>query len=216
MIDLNKFVSTLARSGLVEHLTGGREDPTRLATTGRSAGKSLLKLGVLSSVGGLCWKALRAYQQKQQSDRLLPDYSIWATLGPERFIDLAEAEAPRAEKLLVFRAMVSAAMIDRNFDAQAQSKLFAMLGETLTSATDKASVFEELRHPLNVPALACEARDAATAIEVYAAALLAVERQTPATDAYLQGLAKALELPAGLVHGLHVGAQTERAVVHAA
>jgi uncharacterized membrane protein YebE (DUF533 family) len=77
-------------------------------------------------------------------------------------------------------------------------------------------LFEELRHPLSISALANAARDKETAIEVYAASLLAVDITTPEIDGYLQRLAQALNLPAKLVHELHAGAETERAAIHAA
>jgi uncharacterized membrane protein YebE (DUF533 family) len=216
MIDLNKFVSTLARSGLIERLTGQHKDPARLSTSDRTAGKPLLKLGILAAVGGLCWRALRDYQQQQRFAGTSQDAGSWASLGRDRFIDLAEAAAPRAEKLLVFRAMIAAAMAAQDFDAAQQAKLFAKLKEALTTPADKASLLEELRHPLSISALANAARDEATAIEVYAASLLAVDGATPEVEDYLRQLAQALRLPAGLVHELHSSAETQRAAIHAA
>ena len=72
-------------------------------------------------------------------------------------------------------------------------------------ADDDARRFvdEELAKPVDLYAITAEVRDAATAAEVYAASLAAIQVDTEAERQYLDNLALRLGLDRGTVDGLH-------------
>ena len=64
-------------------------------------------------------------------------------------------------------------------------------------------MYDELRQPKTVDELASLIHDQQTAIEVYAAALLAIDETRPGGSAYLAKLAGRLGLPPALVDSVH-------------
>ena len=64
-------------------------------------------------------------------------------------------------------------------------------------------MLEEMRAPLDIQALAAEARTPAQAAEIYAASLLAIDIDTDNERQYLRDLAQALKLDPATVDQLH-------------
>ena len=76
--------------------------------------------------------------------------------------------------------------------------------------SEKALVVDELLHPRSVADIVAEVRDRATAIEVYAASLLAVDESREDARRYLDELAASLSLPPLLTEALASRASAER------
>ena len=112
--------------------------------------------------------------------------------------------------------MVAAAMADGHIDAGEQARIFEQVDQQGLPPAEKAALFDELRNPLSLDALVAQVRDPESAIEVYAASVLAVDENLPAGQAYLARLASALGLPDDLVAQLHAGKQMEHAEGEAA
>ena len=72
---------------------------------------------------------------------------------------------------------------------------------------DKAKLFDELRHPLSLQELINAVPDPQTAIEVYAASLLAIDEQRVTSQDYLSRLASSMAIPAELVKAIHKQAE---------
>jgi uncharacterized membrane protein YebE (DUF533 family) len=106
----------------------------------------------------------------------------------------------RHETELVIHAMIAAAQADGSVDGKERKRMEAALDLTEGS---KASILDEiLQHPKSLNEILAEAQDAKTGALIYAAALLAVDRNRPVNRYYLKYLAARLQLPDELVGSL--------------
>ena len=122
-----------------------------------------------------------------------------APVAPPQARELVDADA----EALVLRAMISAAKADGRIDAGEEAALMDKLGADGMDAGEKAFVEAELRTPVDVAALAAQARNPAQAAQVYAASLLAIEVDTEQERAYLRALADALGLSPAQAAAIH-------------
>ena len=99
--------------------------------------------------------------------------------------------------------MISAAKADGQIDQAEMQKVIGRLAEDAVTAEEKQSVLDEMAAPLDLAALAAEARTPAQAAEVYAASLLAINADTEAERAYLADFARALNLDDATIAELH-------------
>lgn len=155
--------------------------------------------GAMAVLGTLALGALRAAQARQAPGGA-PDTSG----GGVRF-DPAEVRAlvaPEGERLAL-QAMISAAKADGKIDRSEMERVVQRVGADDVSDEEKRFVMEELAKPIDIPALARQARSPAQAAEIYAASLLAIHVDTPEEVAYLRDLAEALDLDAETVAELH-------------
>ncbi len=156
-------------------------------------------------------------QQGQGSTENVAANPDFAVLPAEQFDGTGSGSAPSAEtSLLLIRAMIAAAMADGHLDPGEQARIFGQAGELGLSDSDKVVLFDELRHPRSVEAIAADARDPVIAVEVYAASLLAVDETTAAAKTYLNELALRLNLPSQLVEAVHQQASDNTAARSAA
>jgi len=173
--------------------------------TGRQVTGTALKLGGLAAIGGLAYKAYQNYKngdQPQQANapgqpELLP---------PPSDTGFHPSQAPQGETefaLMLIRAMISAAKADGQVDQAEMQKIAGKIGDDGVTAEEKAFVMSELAAPVDIDALAAEARGPAQAAEVYAASLIAIDIDSEAERAYLRRLADALRLDPATVAQLH-------------
>lgn len=229
MKNLNSIIGGLSKSGLISGLAGGVAGGMLTSKKGRKVGKSALKLGALAAVGGVAWKAYQSYSQKQAAGSpssaqtgeyvpARPQASTYTPSGPrkepltyspqslsreqfEAIVD--ESKEDSDEQMLLLRAMITAADADGHIDASERDAIFEQVSNMQLSVEDKASLFDEIRRPLSVEELVAQVPNSETAVEVYAASLLAIDESQPASKDYLQGLSRALFLPAELVQQIH-------------
>ena len=109
----------------------------------------------------------------------------------------------QARAMLLVRAMIAAAKADGEVDPDERARIVARLKSV--GAEDNALRFveEELAKPVDLYSITAEVRDAATAAEVYAASLAAIQTDTEAERKYLDNLALRLGLDRDAVDGLH-------------
>jgi uncharacterized membrane protein YebE (DUF533 family) len=155
--------------------------------------------GALAVLGTLALSALKQAQAKAQQGAAPGAAPAQITADAE---EVAAVAGPDAEKLLV-RAMISAAKADGAIDQAEMQKIIGKIGDGGVTEAEKAFVMAELAAPLDLDALAADARSPAQAAEVYAASLLAIDLDTEAERAYLRDLARALRLDPGTVAQLH-------------
>ncbi|MGD8978212.1 MAG: tellurite resistance TerB family protein [Gammaproteobacteria bacterium] len=230
MLDLNNIVQGLSRSGAVSGFAGGLAGTAvagaLMGKKGRKFAKSALKLGGVAAVGGLAYAAYQRYQQGGTPSRPGPNVATqggplphaaasaagqWDHIGRERFESVIGDEpgaGPGA--LLLVRAMITAATADGHMDRAEQARIFDQVQRLDLSAEEKAALFDELRHPLRLDQLVAQVPDPETALEVYAASLVAIDETRPEGRAHLRDLAVALRLPDGLVASLHEEADLAR------
>ena len=153
-------------------------------------GRGALAGGVLAVLGSLAWQALRGQ----------------APTGGQAAASLPQdEEGIQHEARLMLRSMIQAAQADGQVDRTEINRILDRLGEHGGDPEARAFIEEEMLKAPDVEALSREVRSPEQAARVYAAALLAVELDTPAEREHLARLARALRLPAEAVARLHQG-----------
>lgn len=151
------------------------------------------KGGAMAVLGTLAIAALKRAQAAQGGDAEAPSvepHEIRALTGPE------------SERVLV-AAMISAAKADGSVDTAEMQKIIGRVGKDAVTDEEKQFVLDQMAAPIDISALASEAKTPAQAAEIYAASILAIDADTDAEKAYLRELATALNLDAGTVGQLH-------------
>ncbi len=241
MVDLNKLINGLSKSGAVSGFAGGLAGTAVAGALsgkkGKKMAKSALKVGALAAVGGLAYTAYKRYREGDAANagasagtgaagrpigRHIPytDSTVapaannrWDGIGVERFESVvADTGSNSAGGLLLVRAMIAAASADGHMDSQERERIFSEAQRLELNPQEKAALFDELREPLSIHQLVSRVPNPETAIEVYAASLVAIDETRPEARDYLRLLADALELPAALVASMHAQASTSRRV----
>ena len=212
MKDLGKIVSGLTNSGALSGFAGGAAGGAvtsmLMSKKGKKVGKSALKLGALAAVGGLAWKAYQTYSKDKNAQTAASrpsgsyDY-LPANMSESRFDAVLEDDKSDCGQMLLVRAMIAAAYADGHIDGQEQQKIFQQVEQMDLSTADKAALFDELRSPRSIDQLLPDIRNSETAVEVYAASLLAIDQRQPASESYLQQLGDRLFIPTELRQQLH-------------
>jgi uncharacterized membrane protein YebE (DUF533 family) len=153
---------------------------------GRAIGGGALKLGSMAAIGTV---AYRAYQQWQASK----------SGGAAPTGTLAAPAEPKADPLLLLRAMIAAANADGHIDADERARITADISRLNLGAEAAAALEAEIKAPLSAAALAHGINDPAVATEVYTLSLGIIDDANAAETAYLQSLAVALKLEPELV-----------------
>ena len=164
--------------------------------------------GALALLGKLALDALRQQQAGGQATAATGTQTPSATTPNLGWgMPTAPVEAPAASEeasaQLLLRAMISAAKADGHIDGNEMQRILEKLDEAGADAESKSFMVDEMRRPVDVNALAQEARTPELAAQVYGASLLAVEVDTEAERDYLRRLAQALGLDATTVQRLH-------------
>jgi uncharacterized membrane protein YebE (DUF533 family) len=92
--------------------------------------------------------------------------------------------------------MITAANADGHIDENERQRIYQQVDNFDLSNADKASLFDERRHPLSLQEKVKSVPDSQTVIEVYAASLLAIDEQQAASQIYLNRLASSILMPA--------------------
>lgn len=111
--------------------------------------------------------------------------------------------AVQRKAVLVLRSMIHAAKADGQIDAQEMDRILGRLDASGEDREARDFVLAEMRGPADPDAIARGATSPLEAAEVYAAALMAIEADTPAERDYLTRLAAALRLPQQAVARIH-------------
>lgn len=130
-----------------------------------------------------------------------------ASLTQQQFEQVVRDENHDTGQMLMLRAMITAAYADGHIDENERQKIYQQVDNFDLTTEDKASLFDELRHPLSLQELVKAVPNSQTAIEVYAASLLAIDEQQAASQDYLRSLASSMFLPPELVKAVHAQAE---------
>jgi len=209
--DTRQLLGKLAGTGLAGGLAGGALTGLLASKKGRKFASSALTVGGLALVGGIAYKAYQHYRQGRtaassdhtpQPDRTgsTPPYGT-AFLPAQSDVD-----AQGALSLLLMRAMIAAAKADGELDSEEGGRIFGQVNRLNLDAEHKALLLEEYSKPLDLDALVALVDSPELAAEVYAASLLAIDRDTAVERRYLAELAWRLHLDPGLVNALHAEA----------
>ena len=198
--DLGKYAAGAAAGGVLALLLGTR--------SGRRIGGSAIKLGSLAALGRLAyktyndWQALQQAQQQASAPAAAAGAATGATLVP--LAPLATAPlvlpAPQTEvhSRVLPKAVIAAARCDGHLDDRERDFVEAELRRSEADPAVRAWVEAELRSPVDAVAVAAGATTPELAAEVYLASVLVVDETSAQEPAYLDALAIALRLDAGL------------------
>lgn len=232
MKNFNSIISGLSKSGLLSGfaggVAGGALTGALTSKKGSKMGKSALKLGALAAVGGVAWKAYQVYSQKNAQQgaqtasqpmnaanqpvaqsQYIPSqpkqnltYSP-STLSQRQFEQVIEDEQNESGQMLLLRAMITAANADGHIDENERQRIYEQVDNLELSVEDKAGLFDELRRPLSMEQLMAAVPNSETAVEVYAASVMAIDEQQPASQDYLNRLSASMLIPKELVSAIH-------------
>lgn len=204
-MDINKLLGGLAKSGILSNAAAGAAGGLLGAMVSGKGGKSLgplLKGGALVAVGGLALQAWQQYQKAQQPENVATNQTPAATPRIPASTPVQTASpgsAVRVPQVLLVRTMVAAAMADGHIDRDETTRIFDAIGKLDLDADDKALILGELRQPASIDELASGLSDLNARAEVYAAAMLAIDRSCQAGQMWLGQLAAKLEMPVMMV-----------------
>ena len=223
-MDLNKVVQGLTSSGALSGFAGGLAGSALVGAVsgkkGKKMAKGALKVGALAAVGGLAYTAYQRYRQDapvtqastggQGAAALDGGDGRWQGISEQRFEAAVENEQGN-DALLLIRAMIAAAKADGQIDTQESQAILNQINSLDLPAEDKAFLFEEYGRPLDIQGLASAVDSPEHGAEVYAASALMVDPPSAAEQIYLDSLARALGLEAGLVQEIHATVAANRA-----
>jgi uncharacterized membrane protein YebE (DUF533 family) len=171
---------------------------------GRAVAGHAVKLGALALIGGLAYKAFENYQAGKPLINVHTEpEAAPAGSGFESAAVTHDAAA------LYIRAMVAAAAADGRIDDDEQTKIIGSLKQAGLDAEAEEFLANELNNPASVEDLAAAASTPEQAVQVYTAARIAINPDSPAEKQFLAALASALGIDGKLAQ--HIDATTRAA-----
>lgn len=201
-VNLGSFGGGAMASGLAGLLLGSK--------SGRKLGKFTFKLGGLALIAALAYRAYQKWRSGAFSVSPKGDpEDVRALPAPTEtpFLPSRDEEQQRIAHNLL-RAMIGAAKADGHVDATEQARIFAKMDELDLGTEDKAFVMDELRAPVDLPAIARSAHTPEEAAEIYTASLLAIEGAKAEERDHLSRLAALLGLEDRLVRELEASVRS--------
>ena len=113
------------------------------------------------------------------------------------------AATDSAKAMLLIQAMIAAAKADGAVDAEESRRILGKLEEAGISNEERAFVMTEMAKPLDIEPLVEQATDAQTALEVYAASVMAIEVDTDDERRYLIDLRERLNIEPATAESVH-------------
>ncbi|NOH62186.1 tellurite resistance TerB family protein [Vibrio sp. RE88] len=160
--------------GLVNLLMGSKKSKK----LGKKVGKNALKIGGAAALGALAYTVYNNWQGKQNTTSVQEDFNANDTIHNE----------------LIIKAMIAAAKADGHVDAEEMQRIESTLKEAGADAGLQTMLHNELNKPLDPSEIARLAQSPQQASEIYLASLIVVDEQNFMEKAYLQELAKQLQL----------------------
>ena len=174
--------------------------------TGRSLAMGAAKAGALALIGGLAYKA---YQNYSAGRPLVTDRSEALEPAPSGS-GFDEAAVSNDTAIACVRAMIAAAAADGRLDAKEQQRIIGSLKDQGLDSSAEEFLANELNSPSSIDSIVAGSRNQQQDIQLYTAARIAIEVDTPAEKEFLSELGTTLELPAELI--AHINASARQVV----
>ncbi|MBN8495171.1 MAG: tellurite resistance TerB family protein [Burkholderiales bacterium] len=187
-----KFGAGAAAGGALGLLMGSKR--------GRRFGGKALKIGSVAALGVLAYKAYGAWQAQQQSQGQggTAPAPVPTPAPAPRTVDLLPPPEAELHSRGMLKAMVAAARADGHLDERERQLVEAEIGRLGGDASWRHWLEDELRRPLDPADVASAATSQEMAAEMYLASLLVADDTSYMERAYLDELARRLQLPLGL------------------
>ncbi|MHB9956250.1 tellurite resistance TerB family protein [Vibrio campbellii] len=173
--------------GLIGMLMGSKKSKKMAKKMGSGA----LKVGGAAALGALAYKVYNDWQSKQDAQ------GVNETFDPD---DNIHAK-------LILKAMIGAAKADGHVDEEEMARIEQALTEMGADDRVRQLVHQELHKPLDPAEIARLATSPQQASEIYLASLIVADEQNFMEKAYLQELAKQLNLSPEVTHQLEAQLQ---------
>ena len=173
--------------GLIGMLMGSKKSKKMAKKMGSGA----LKVGGAAALGALAYKVYNDWQSKQDAQ------GVNETFDPD---DNKHAK-------LILKAMIGAAKADGHVDEEEMARIEQALTEMGADDHVRQLVHQELHKPLDPAEIARLATSPQQASEIYLASLVVADEQNFMEKAYLQELAKQLNLSPEVTHQLEAQLQ---------
>jgi uncharacterized membrane protein YebE (DUF533 family) len=165
-------------------------------------------LGGGGSAGGPGGAGLMASLAKAALQQMNPAEAGGAAIGGRHFADpeAVSAGSPLDDDLraeVMIKTMIAAAKADGRIDQAEEQNIIQRLEDGGASDGERRFVQDQLARPADIDSIASAVDSPHMAVEIYAAALFAIDVDTPAEQAFMQRLGNALNLPGPLAQQLH-------------
>ncbi|KGY09233.1 tellurite resistance TerB family protein [Vibrio sinaloensis] len=176
--------------GLVNLLMGSKKSKK----LGKKMGINALKIGGVAALGALAYKVYNDAQTNQAS--------------PEPQNEFREDDPIHSE--LILKAMIAAAKADGHIDTQEMERIENALKESGVGHQLQSIIHNELNKPLDPNEVARLAATPQQAAEIYLASLIVIDEQNFMEKAYLQELAKQMQLAPEVINQLETQLRIEQ------
>jgi len=189
--DGRKYATGAAVGGVLGLLLGSK--------SGRRMGGKALKAGSVVALGALAWKAYGDWQRQNAgaSAGASPVAAPAATPAPAGFAALPAPQL-EAHSRAMLKALIAAAKADGHMDEVERGQVETELRRLNADAETRTWVDTELRRVVDPADVAAAATGPEMAAEIYLASVLVVDDTTVMERAYLDELARRLQLAPGL------------------
>lgn len=198
MFDKNPAMATAVLGGLGALIFG--------SSTGRAVVGSAARLGGMALIGGLAYKAYQNYQ----SGKPMLDVGSPEILPAPSGTGFEPEAASEATALVFIRAMIAAAAADGAIDADERAAILGGLREAGFDQEANEWLAKEMASPASVETLVEGAETPELAAQIYTAARIAINPDTPKEKDFLAGLAASLGLDAELVANIDAAASAAK------
>lgn len=180
-------------------VTGGALGLLLGSKRGRSFGGKALKYGSVAAIGAVAFKAYSDWQKNQAQAATSPTSATpAAAYSPPQTVNLLPAPEVESHSRAMLLAMIAAAKADGHLDAREQGLAEAELNRLEADPALRQWYANQLSQPLDPAAVAKAANTPEIASEMYLVSLLVADDTSFMERAYLDELARQLQLPAGL------------------
>ncbi|HHX8331908.1 tellurite resistance TerB family protein [Vibrio diabolicus] len=173
--------------GLIGMLIGSKKSKKMTKKIGSGA----LKVGGAAALGALAYKVYNDWQAKQSGQ------GVHETFDPD----------DSKHSVLILKAMIGAAKADGHVDEEEMARIEQALADMGADEHVRQLVQQELNKPLDPAEIANQATSPQQASEIYLASLIVADEQNFMEKAYLQELAKQLQLSPEVTQQLEVQMQ---------
>ena len=198
MFDKNPAMATAVLGGLGALVFG--------SSSGRAVVGSAARLGGMALIGGLAYKAYQNYQ----SGKPMLDLASPEVLPAPSGTGFEPEAASEATALVFIRAMIAAAAADGEIDADERAVILGGLREAGFDPEANEWLGKEMANPASVEMLVEGAESPELAAQIYTAARIAINPDTPRERDFLAGLAGSLGLDAELVANIDAAASSAK------
>jgi uncharacterized membrane protein YebE (DUF533 family) len=210
-VGIADFIGSKVGAAGAGALSGGLAGALLTSKHARKFAGGALQIGGAALLGGLAFKAYSNYRAgkpiiPQGVSDMLAGLTRGQTGAPQEasggFLSAPDASARDGTAMLLLRAMIASAMADGRLDETERARLVEQV-EASGLTSEERSYLESLIARPDTPAqLAAAARGPEEAAQVYLAAFVAIDADTPAEMAWLDELASKLQLDPALRRNL--------------